>query len=158
MAERVPMTPDGYRKLLEELKRLKSEERPKIIQAIEDARGHGDLSENAEYDAAKEHQQQLDQRIKDVEDKLARAQVIRPEDVKGTTVVFGATVILTDCSNDRRITYQLVGEEETDLPRGKISIKAPMGRAMIGKAVGDLFVVQTPAGEREFVVEGISFE
>lgn len=158
MIDRVPMTPDGYRKLQEELKRLRSEERPKVVQAIEEARGHGDLSENAEYDAAKEHQQQLDQRLKDIEDKLARAQVIRPEDVKGDKVVFGATVALTDCSNDRRIKYKLVGEEETDLPKGKISVKAPMGRAMIGKKVGDMFVVQTPAGEKEFVVEGISFE
>lgn len=158
MIEKVPMTPEGYKNLQDELKRLRSEERPKVIQAIEEARGHGDLSENAEYDAAKEHQSQLDQRIKEVEDKLSRAQVIRPGDIQSDKVVFGATVLLTDCQNNRQVKYRLVGEDETDLPKGKISIKAPLGRAMIGKVVGEMFVVQTPAGEREYTVEEIRYE
>ena len=158
MVDKVPMTPEGYRRLQEELKRLKSEERPKIIKAIEEALDHGDLSENAEYDAAKESQQQLDQRMKEIEDKLARAQVIRPEDVKGDRVVFGAKVVITDLDNDKQVTYQVVGEDEADRAQKKISVRSPLARGMIGKAVGDMFFVQTPAGEREYVVEEIHFE
>ena len=151
------MTPEGYQNLQDELKRLKSEERPKIIQAIEEARDHGDLSENAEYDAAKESQQQLDQRMREIEDKLARAEIIRPEDVKGDRVVFGATVVLNDLEGDRMVTYQVVGEDEADRRQGRISVRSPLARAMIGKLAGDLFVVATPAGEREYVVEEIKF-
>ena len=158
MVDRVPLTPQGYQKLQEELKRLKAEERPKNIAAIEEARGHGDLSENAEYDAAKEQQQQLDRKIKDIEDRLARAQVIRPEDVKGDRVVFGATVVLNDLGRDRKVTYQIVGETETDSSQGKISIKSPIGKAVIGKSKGEMFYVETPAGEREYEVEEIRFE
>lgn len=158
MVEKVPMTPEGYQKLQDELKRLKAEERPKVIAAIEEARGHGDLSENAEYDAAKDRQQQLDLKIKETEDRLSRAQVIRPEDVKGDRVVFGATVVLNDLDRDRKVTYQIVGETETDSARGKISIKSPIGKAMIGKSVGEGFYVDTPAGEREYAVEEIRFE
>lgn len=158
MADRVPMTPEGFRKLHEDLKRLKSEDRPAVIAAIEEARGHGDLSENAEYDAAKECQQQLDQRIREVEDKLARAQVIRPEDVKGDKAVFGATVVLIDLGSNRRQTYKLVGQDESNLSNGKISVVSPIGRAVIGKSVGEMFVVQTPSGEREYELEAIRFE
>jgi len=157
MEGKVPMTPEGYQKLQDELKRLKSEERPKIIQAIEEARDHGDLSENAEYDAAKESQQQLDQRLREIEDKLARAEVIRPEDVKSDRVVFGATVVLNDLEGDRMVTYQVVGEDEADRTKGRISVRSPLARAMIGKLAGDAFVVNTPAGEREYVVEEIKF-
>ncbi len=157
MAERIPMTPDGYKQLQDELKRLKAEERPRIIAAIEEARGHGDLSENAEYDAAKEAQGHLDVRMRDIEDKLARAQVIRPEDVKGDSVVFGARVHLTDLENDRKVIYHLVGEDESDLSKGKISVMSPLGRAMIGKTVGEIFVVNTPRGEREYFIEEIVF-
>ena len=158
MVDKVPMTPEGYQKLQKELKRLKAEERPKNIAAIEEARGHGDLSENAEYDVAKERQQQLDVKIKDCEDRLSRAQVIRPEDVKGDRVVFGATVVLNDLDRDRKVTYQIVGETETDSARGRISIKSPISKAMIGKSVGEMFYVETPAGEREYEVEEIRFE
>ena len=157
MVDRVPMTPEGHRKLQEELKHLKAVERPKVIQAIEDARGHGDLSENAEYDAAKEHQQQLDQRIREVEDKLARAQIIDPEALDSNKVVFGATVVLTDVDNDRRVTYQLVGADEADRAKGRISVGSPLARAMIGKEAGDAILVNTPAGEREYVVEEVKF-
>jgi transcription elongation factor GreA len=158
MVDRVPMTPEGYRKLQEELKRLKAEERPAVIAAIEEARGHGDLSENAEYDAAKEHQQQLDQRMREVEDKLARAQIIRPEDVKGDKAVFGATVVLLDLDNDRQVTYKLVGQDEANLAAGKISVISPIGRAVVGKTKGEMIVVTTPAGEREYEVTEIRFE
>jgi transcription elongation factor GreA len=158
MVEKAPMTPEGYRNLQEELKRCKSEERPKIIRAIEDALDHGDLSENAEYDAAKESQQQLDQRIKEIEDKLSRAQVISPKDVEGDRVVFGARVVLIDLENNKTVSYQIVGETEADRARKRISIKSPMARGMIGKTVGDMFYVQTPAGEREYEIEEILFE
>ena len=158
MSERAPMTPDGYRQLQEELKHCKAVERPKIIQAIEEARAHGDLSENAEYDAAKEAQGQLDQRMREIEDKLARAQVIRPEEVKGEKVVFSATVELTDLTNDRDLVYQVVGEDEADLSKGKLSIASPLAKAMIGKKEGDFFSIQAPGGEREFIIEGIRFE
>lgn len=157
MAERIPMTPEGYRKLQEELKHIKAVERPAIIAAIEEARGHGDLSENAEYDAAKEKQQQLDQRMREIEDRLARAQIIRPGDVKGDRVVFGATVVIRDLENERVVTYQLVGQGESNLAAGKISVKSPIGAALIGKQVGETIAVQTPAGEREYRVMEIRF-
>lgn len=157
MAERIPMTPDGFRKLQEELKHIKAVERPAIIAAIEEARGHGDLSENAEYDAAKERQQLLDQRMREIEDRLARAQIIRPEDVKGDRAVFGATVVIRDLENERTVAYQLVGQDESNLAAGKISVKSPIGAALIGKQVGESFTVQTPAGEREYRVMEIRF-
>ncbi len=157
MAERIPMTQDGFRKLQEELKHIKSVERPAIIAAIEEARGHGDLSENAEYDAAKERQQLLDQRMREIEDRLARAQIIRPEDVKGDRVVFGATAVIRDLENERTIAYQLVGQDESNLAARKISVKSPLGAALIGKQVGEVFTVQTPSGEREYQVMEIRF-
>jgi len=156
--ERVPMTPQGYQKLQEELKRLKAEDRPRIIQAIEEARAHGDLSENAEYDAAKEAQGHLDHRIKEVEDRLARAQIIKPSELSGDKVVFGATVVLNDLSREKRLTYQLVGEDESDLARGRLSIGSPLGRALVGKTRGEVFQFSSPAGERELEVEEIRFE
>jgi transcription elongation factor GreA len=156
--ERVPMTPQGYQKLQEDLKRFKAEDRPRIIQAIEEARAHGDLSENAEYDAAKEAQLHLDQRIKETEDKLARAQIIKPSELGGDKVVFGATVVLNDLSREKKLTYQLVGEDESDLSRGRISIASPLGRALVGKVKGEVFMFQSPAGERELEIEEIRFE
>jgi len=155
--DKCPMTPGGYRQLQDELKRLKAEERPRIIAAIEVARGHGDLSENAEYDAAKEAQGHLDMRLREIENKLSRAQVIRPEDVKGDTVVFGVRVHMVDLENDRKVSYLLVGEDEADLSKGKISVISPLGRAMIGKTVGEIFVVNTPRGERQYLCEEIVF-
>ena len=155
---KVPMTPQGYKKLQDELKRLKSEERPRVIQDIEEARGHGDLTENAEYDAAKERQQQIEHKMKEIEDKLARAQIIRPEEINSDKVVFGARVVLTDLENDRRLVYQLVGEDEADRSQGKISILSPLARSMIGKSIGDMFIAKLPVGEREYVVEEISFD
>lgn len=158
MSDRIPMTPGGYRKLQDDLKRLKAEERPKIIRAIEEARAHGDLSENAEYDAAKDAQAQLEARMAEIEDHLGRAQVIDPAQLSGDRVVFGATVELMDWTRDRRLTYQLVGEDESDLSKGRISVKSPLGKALIGKTKGEAFVFDSPAGEREFEVEEIRFE
>jgi transcription elongation factor GreA len=158
MTERVPITPEGYRALQVELKRLKSEERPKNIQAIEEARAHGDLSENAEYDAAKDAQGHLDARMKEIEDHLGRAQVIDPTKQSGDRVVFGAKVLIMDWTQDRKLDYQLVGEDEYDLAAGKISIKSPMGRSLVGKKAGEVFMFKSPAGERELEVEKIRFE
>ena len=158
MSDRIPMTPGGYRKLQDDLKRLRAEERPKVIQAIEEARAHGDLSENAEYDAAKDAQAQLEARMAEIEDHLGRAQVIDPAQLSGDRVVFGATVELMDWTRDRRLTYQLVGEDESDLNKGRISVKSPLGKALIGKSRGEAFVFNSPVGERELEVEEIRFE
>jgi transcription elongation factor GreA len=152
------MTPEGYKKLQDELKRIRSVERPKNIEDIERARAHGDLSENAEYDAAKEKQGQLDMRMKEIEDKLARAEVIDPTNMTGDRVVFGAIVSITNLDDDQQATYQLVGEDEADRSNGKISIRAPLARGMIGKSVGDMFFVKTPAGEKEYVIDDIRFQ
>lgn len=157
MSEKVPITREGFRKLELELKRLKAEERPKIILAIEEARAHGDLSENAEYDAAKDAQAMLQAKMAEIEDHLARAQVIDTDKLSGDRVVFGATVHLTDFTRDKKLQYQLVGEDEADLPKGKISIKSPLGRALVGKKEGEFFVFHSPAGERELEIERIKF-
>ncbi len=158
MGERVPMTPEGYKNLKDELKRLKQDERPKVIEAIEVARAHGDLSENAEYDAAKEAQAHLDARMKEIEDHLGRAQVIDPKELSGDRVVFGATVAIFDFTRDKDLTYQLVGEDEADLSKGRISILSPLGRALVGKKKGDFFVFHSPAGERELEIKEIKFK
>lgn len=156
--QKIPMTPGGYKRLLEELKRLKNEERPKAIQAIAEARGHGDLSENAEYDAAKEKQGILEARIRAFEDQLARAQVIDPSTIDSSTITFGAKVRLLDLETEVKISYQIVGDIESDLKQGKISISSPIGKALIGKASGDVVEVQTPRGVREFEILEINYE
>jgi transcription elongation factor GreA len=140
----IPMTKEGYDQLRKELERLKREERPKIIALIAEAVGHGDLSENAEYSAAKERQSFIEGRIKEIQTKLASAQVI--ESQRGSkTVVFGATVVIKDRHAEVHRTYMLVGQDESDLQRGKISVQSPVGRALIGRRVGDVVEVQTPA-------------
>jgi transcription elongation factor GreA len=151
------MTPHGAQKLREELARLK-EERPKISREIGIAREHGDLSENAEYHAAKERQGLVEARLKDIEDKLARAEVIDPAKLSGDRVRFGATVMLTNLDNDEESTYQIVGADEADINQGLISISAPLARALIGKNVGDEVVVQLPAGTRRYEIGDISFK
>jgi transcription elongation factor GreA len=156
--QRIPMTPDGQKKLQEELKRLKSVERPKIVQEIEDARGHGDLSENAEYDAAKERQQQISRRIQELEHRLSLAQVIDPSTLDHEKVVFGATVTLHDIDNGEELSYTIVGAHESDISEGKISIESPIARALIGKEEGDEVKVRTPKGVREFEVVGIEYK
>src|SRR6185295_11040464 len=157
MAEPVPMTPQGAQKLRDELSRLK-EERPKISRAIGIAREHGDLKENAEYHAAKEQQGLVEARLKDIEDKLARAEVIDPTKLSGDRVRFGATVTLTNLDNDEESTYQIVGADEADINHGLISVSAPLARALIGKSIGDEVVVQLPAGTRRYEIGVIDFK
>ncbi|MFQ5355068.1 MAG: transcription elongation factor GreA [Mariprofundaceae bacterium] len=155
--ERVPMTVQGSESLREELKHLKTVRRRQVIEAIATARAHGDLSENAEYHAAKEEQGFIEGRIKEIEDKLARAQVIDPSTVKADRVVFGATVSLIDLDNDGELSYQIVGVDEADVEAGKISVTSPLARALIGREEGDAVVVQAPSGTREYEVLGIAF-
>jgi len=151
MVDRVPITLPGYNRLLERLKAAK-EERPRVVQEIATARAHGDLSENAEYHAAKEKQGMLEAEIRELESHLARADIIDPATIKETSVVFGATVTLQDQDNDTEITYQIVGEDEVDLKNGKISIKSPIARALLRKEEGDEVVVQTPKGSRTYEI------
>ncbi len=154
-AEKVPMLAEGHRKLSDELKRLKGE-RPEIVEAIEVARAHGDLSENAEYHAAKERQGQIEASIADLEDKLSRAMVIDPTTLSGDKIVFGATVTLLD-EDDKTIRYQLVGVAEADANAGRISYNSPLGRALIGRQVGEDVEVSAPAGDRYYAVKKIEF-
>ena len=153
--EKMPMLAEGHGKLTADLKRLK-EERPQIVDAIEEARAHGDLSENAEYHAAKERQGQIEASIADIEDKLSRAQIIDPKEMSGDKVVFGATVTLLD-EDDKPITYQIVGQTEADANKGRISYNSPLGRALIGRKVDDEIEVSVPAGDRYYLVSKIEF-
>ncbi len=156
MNEPVPMTPGGAQKLREELSRLK-EERPRISRAIGTAREHGDLKENAEYHAAKEQQGLVEARIKDIEDKLSRAEVIDPTKLSGDRVRFGATVLLTNLDTEEENKYQIVGADEADLKNGTISVSAPLSRALIGKSTGDEVVVNLPGGTRRYEIGSIEF-
>lgn len=155
--ERFPMTPGGLTKLQDELKRLKSEERPAIIRAIAEARAHGDLSENAEYHAAKERQSFIEGRIAELEDKTSRAEVIDPATMSGGTVRFGATVKVVDEETDDEKEYQIVGADEADIESGRISITSPIARAMIGKASGDQIEVQAPSGARYYEILEVGY-
>ncbi|GAB6049446.1 transcription elongation factor GreA [Hydrogenophilus islandicus] len=154
-----PMTVQGAQKLREELHRLKSVERPAVIAAIAEARSHGDLSENAEYDAARERQAFIEGRIMELEGKLANAQIIDPKtlDADGR-VVFGATVDLEATESGEQVTYQIVGEDEADVRAGKISVTSPIARALIGKYAGDVVVVQAPGGAREYEILDVRYE
>lgn len=154
-AEKMPMLAEGHAMLIEHLSRLKVE-RPQIIDAIEEARAHGDLSENAEYHAAKERQGQVEATISDLEDKLSRAMVIDPSTLSGDKIVFGATVTLLD-ENEKPIRYQIVGQPEADAKTGKISYNSPLGRALIGRKVDEEIEVTVPSGDRYYVVSKIEF-
>ena len=151
-----PITPDGLKKLQEELKRLKSVERPKVIEAIAEARGHRDISENAEYDAAKEQQAFLEKRIRDAENKIANADVVDPAAMSTERVVFGLQVTVQDLDSGEEISYQIVGMDEADIAEQRISISSPVARALIGKTVGDVVQVQIPRGMRELEILDIS--
>lgn len=153
--EKLPMLADGYERLTAELKALR-EERPKIVDAIEEARAHGDLSENAEYHAAKERQGQVEASIADLEDKVSRAQIIDPTTLSGDKVIFGATVTLLD-DDDKPVKYQIVGPYEADARIGRISYASPLGRALIGRKVDDEIEVTVPAGDRSYLVQKIEF-
>ena len=158
MHKKVPMTPDGYKKLQDQLKHLKANVRPMIIRAIEEARSHGDLSENAEDDMAQEDQLQVSKQIELLEHKLSLAQVIDPKTLEHDKVAFGATVKLHDLDSDEVLTYQIVGVDEADAANRKISVESPMGRAMIGKEVGDEVVVNTPKGSRNLEVLDVIYQ
>lgn len=157
MAHRETMTANGYEALKEELKRLKVVERPAVTQAIAEARAHGDLSENAEYAAAREKQSFIEGRIREIESKLASADVIDPKTLSGNKVVFGATVTLLDLESDEQQKMQLVGVDEADIKRGKISFTAPMARALIGRSPGDTATVKLPKGDREYEILAVEF-
>ena len=156
--EKVPMTIEGFKKLEAELHRLKVEERPRIIQQIADAREHGDLSENAEYHAAKEAQGLNEAKVAEIEDKIGRAEVIDTSKLTGTKVKFGATVALEDEDSGDKVKYKLVGEDEADVRDGKISITSPIARALIGKAKGDSAEVTTPRGTRSYEILKIEYK
>ena len=155
--EKVPMTISGHANLEVELKRLMSEERPRIIQAISDARTHGDLSENAEYHAAKEAQSLNEGRIAELEDKLSRAEVIDVTKLSGKTVKFGATVTLIDEDTEEKKVYRIVGDVEADVKEGRVSISSPIARALIGKSAGDTVEVTAPGGARSYEILKISW-
>jgi transcription elongation factor GreA len=155
--EKVPMTAGGYRSLDEELKRLKAVDRPAVIAAISEARAHGDLSENAEYHAAKERQGWIEGRIAEIEDKISRAQVIDVSKLSGDTVKFGATVSLVDEDTEEDARYQVVGDHEADVRQGRISLSSPLSRAMIGKAVGDVVEVSTPGGIKAYEITKVEW-
>jgi transcription elongation factor GreA len=157
MADRFPMTPRGQRKLRDELKRLREVERPKNVQDIEIARAHGDLSENAEYSAAKEKQSFIEGRIRELEGTIALSEVIDPGKLSGTKVVFGATVRLTDTDSGDEVSYSIVGDHEGDIKEGRIAISAPLARALIGKEQGDTVVLRTSKGSREYQIEEVKF-
>ena len=153
--EKLPMLAEGYERLVAELKALR-EERPRIVDAIEEARAHGDLSENAEYHAAKERQGQVEASIADLEDKVSRAQIIDPASLSSEKIIFGATVTLLD-DDDKPVRYQIVGPYEADAKVGRISYNSPLGKALIGRRVEDEIEVSVPAGDRFYVVEKIEF-
>ncbi|MDY6909893.1 MAG: transcription elongation factor GreA [Thermodesulfobacteriota bacterium] len=146
--QRVPITREGYERLLQELQRLQKEERPAVIQAIEEARGHGDLSENAEYEAAKEKQALIEGRIKDLQERLANSEIIQPDGDGDGRVMFGRTVVLEDLDSGETLSYRLVGPYEADIQSGTLSVSSPIGKALISKEVGDEVKVKTPRGLR----------
>ena len=156
--DRLPMTANGYARLQEELKHLKSVERPTIIKALEEAREHGDLSENAEYHAAKERQAFIEGRVAEIEDKISRAQVIDVSKLSGTTVRFGATVTLADEDTDEKKTYQIVGADEGDIANGLLSLVSPLARALIVKEKGDSVEVTTPGGSKAYEIIKVQYK
>ncbi|MBI3294910.1 MAG: transcription elongation factor GreA [Deltaproteobacteria bacterium] len=154
----VPMTVIGHKKLEEELKNLKTVERPKVIAAIAEARSHGDLSENAEYDAAKDRQAFLEGRIAEIEDKIARAQVIDTSEVRSDRIVFGATVELMDVDSEEKKTYRIVGTDEADIKLGLLSIESPIARQLLNKSAGDQVIIRVPKGDVEYEILSVRYE
>lgn len=156
--QKIPMTADGYRRLEEELKTLKTVERPAVIRAIAEARAHGDLSENAEYHAAKERQGFIEARISELEDKLRRSEVIDVSKLSGNDVKFGAVVTLEDEDTEEKLTYQIVGTDEADIKQGRLSITSPLARALIGKKAGDEVEVATPGGGKLYEILKVEYK
>ena len=157
MTDKFPMTKDGLKKLKDELEHLKITERPDVINAIAEAREHGDLSENAEYHAAREKQSFIEGRISELENKVLRANVIDTSNLDTSKVVFGATVEVTDINNEKKFTYRIVGTDEADIEKNLISISAPLCKAMMNKKVDDVIEVNTPSGNKEYIINSIKF-
>ena len=157
MTDKFPMTKDGLKKLKDELEHLKITERPDVINAIAEAREHGDLSENAEYHAAREKQSFIEGRISELENKILRANVIDTSNLDTSKVVFGATVEVTDINNEKKFTYRIVGTDEADIEKNLISISAPLCKAMMNKKVDDVIEVNTPSGNKEYIINSIKF-
>jgi transcription elongation factor GreA len=157
MSDSIPMTQEGYQRLQEELKTLIRVERPKVVQDIAEARSHGDLSENAEYDAAKDRQGFIEGRIQELNDKIARAQVINPAEISSEKIVFGAKVTLFDIDTEKEVTYQIVGEDEADIKVGKISITSPVGKSLIGHMIDEEVRIVVPSGVRVYEVTDIEY-
>jgi transcription elongation factor GreA len=155
-ADKMPMLAEGYEKLQNEVRHLKTVERPSIIEAIEEARAHGDISENAEYHAAKERQGHVEAQIAEIEDRLSRAMVIDPKSLSGDKVIFGATVHLLD-EDEKKVKYQIVGQTEADAKIGRISYSSPLGRALIGRSAGDEVEVSAPSGDKYYVIKKVEF-
>ena len=156
--QKVPLTVHGAQLLKDELQHLKSVERPAVIEAIAEARSHGDLSENAEYDAAKEKQGFVEGRIADLESKLSYAHIVNPVELDADgKIVFAATVTLEDCDSEENVTYQIVGDDEADIKQGKVSVSSPIARALIGKYEGDVAEVQAPGGVREYEIVNVQY-
>ena len=155
--DKIPITNIGFEKLEEELKILKSVERPTVIKSIAEARDHGDLSENAEYHAAKEKQSFIEGRIADLENKISRAEVIITKKLKSNKIIFGATVTLVEVGKKKQLVYQIVGTEEADVESGKISISSPLAKALLGKSIDDSVEVYSPGGSKEYEVENIEY-
>jgi transcription elongation factor GreA len=156
--ERFPVTPQGHARLVKEIEQIKSVERPRNIKALEEARAHGDLSENADYDAAKNEQGLIEARLNLAEDRLARAEIIDPKSLTGTVVMFGATVTLVDLDSGDEVVYQVLGPYEADAKKRIISLESPIGKALIAKQEGDEVVVQTPNGPREFGIHKVVYK
>jgi len=157
MSDKIPMTAEGLARLEEELRYLRNTARPEVIRAIAEAREHGDLSENAEYHAARDRQSFIEGRVGELEDKVARAEVIDVSKLSGKTIKFGATVTLIDEDTDEKLTYQLVGEDEADVKQGLLAITAPLARALIGKSTGDSVEVHTPKGEKGYEIRRVKY-
>jgi transcription elongation factor GreA len=156
--DKIPMTKEGFRKIQDELDRLRRVERPKALQAMNEAAGHGDISDNADYRVAKERRDFVESRIKELDDKLARAQVIDTKDLNTDRVVFGCTILLSDLDADRKIKYKIVGADEADIKNGQISVNSPVAKALIGRSVGDVVQIVVPSGKKEYEVIEISCE
>jgi len=156
--DKVPMTRTGYAQLEDELKRLKSVERPAVIRALEEARAHGDLAENAEYHAAKERQAWIESRVAELETKISRAQIIDTSELSGKTVKFGATVTVVDEDIDEELKFQIVGEDEADIKQHRLSVNSPLARALIGKEVGDEVEVTTPGGGKVYELLRVQYK
>lgn len=157
MSNKIPMTPDGHQRLTSELKRLKAVERPAVIKAIASAREHGDLSENAEYHAARERQGFIEGRVMELEDKLSRAEVIDIKEMSGSKIMFGAKIKVVDEETDEKTDYQIVGPEEADIQAGLLSIQSPLAQALLGKEAGESVEVATPRGTRYFEILNVAY-